>query len=146
MVVDAEAAAGGLIGKVEKALGKGSSAARLAPLLYARDGLPGLDSLPAEWLADNARAAMAFIADKPAGRPKIAVRLLPGGKGGCPLGSVVEILNDDMPFLVDSVLGELQARGLSVRLLLHPIFKTERDQAGRLKTIAGAGDERWGDG
>jgi glutamate dehydrogenase len=147
MVVEAEAAAGSLIRKVETALGKGSPAALLAPLLYAHDGLSGLDGLPAEWLADNAQAAMAFIADKPAGRPKISVRrLLPGGKGQSPLGSVVEILNDDMPFLVDSVLGELQARGLSVRRLFHPIFKTERDKAGRLKTIAGAGDERWGDG
>ena len=51
-----------------------------------------------------------------------------------------------MPFLVNSVLGELQARGLAVRFLFHPIFKTERDKAGRLLTIAGAGDERWSDG
>ena len=63
-----------------------------------------------------------------------------------PEGSVVEILNDDMPFLVDSVLGELQARGLAVRFLFHPIFKTQRDKAGRLQTIAGAGDEKWSDG
>ena len=30
-------------------------------------------------------------------------------------------------------MGELQARGLSVRQLLHPTFKTQRDAAGRLK-------------
>ena len=46
---------------------------------------------------------------------------------------IVEILNDDMPFLVDSVLGELQARGLAVRAIQHPIFKTRRDAAGRLR-------------
>jgi hypothetical protein len=44
------------------------------------------------------------------------------------------------------VLGELQTRSLAVRFLFHPIFKTQRDKAGRLQTIAGAGDEKWGDG
>src|SRR5215468_5678233 len=147
MALEAEAAAGGLIRRVEKALGKGSPAAPLVPLLYAHDGLSGLEGLPAEWLANNAREAMAFIADKPKGRHKISVRrLAASSKGGPPPGSIVEILNDDMPFLVDSVLGELQARGLSVRLLFHPIFRTQRDRAGHLETIAGTGDERWGDG
>jgi glutamate dehydrogenase len=147
MALNAEAAAGGLIRRVETALGKGSPAAPLVPLLYAHDGLSGLDGLPAEWLASNASEAMAFIADKPKGRHKISVRrLVGGGNGEPPPGSIVEILNDDMPFLVDSVLGELQARGLTVRLLFHPIFRTQRDKAGHLATIAGAGDERWGDG
>src|SRR5215831_15693276 len=147
MAVEADVAAGGLIRKVEQALGKGSPAAPLLALLYAHDGLAGLEGLPAEWLAGNAREAMAFIADKPKARHKICVRrLVPTGRGEPPQGSVVEILNDDMPFLLDSVLGELQARGLAVRLLFHPIFKTKRDEAGHLKAIAGAGDERWGDG
>ena len=147
MALEAEAAAGGLIRRVEKALGKGSPAAPLVPLLYAHDGLSGLEGLPAEWLASNAREAMSFIADKPKGRHKISVRRLVGsGKGGPPPGSIVEILNDDMPFLVDSVLAELQARGLTVRLLFHPIFRTQRGKAGHLETIAGPGDERWGDG
>ena len=54
MALDAETAADGLIRKVQKALGKGSQAALLAPLLYARDGRSGLESLPADWLAGNA--------------------------------------------------------------------------------------------
>jgi len=147
MALDAETAASGVIRKVQKALGKGSQAALLAPLLYARDGLSGLETLPADWLAGNVREAMEFIADKPRGRHKIRLRRVPGGSNGAtPEGSVLEILNDDMPFLVDSVLGELQARGLAVRLLFHPILKTERDKAGHLQTIAGAGDRNWSDG
>ena len=43
MALDVETAAGSLIRKVQKALGKGSQAALLAPLLYARDGLAGPD-------------------------------------------------------------------------------------------------------
>ena len=45
---------------------------------------------------------------------------------------MLEILNDDMPFLVDSVLGELGERAADIRLLVHPVFSVERDQAGRL--------------
>ena len=37
-----------------------------------------------------------------------------------------------MPFLVDSVVGELNQRGLDIRLLVHPVFVVERDSAGRL--------------
>ena len=42
--------------------------------------------------------------------------------------------------------GELQHRGLPVRLLLHPIFKTRRDRSGRLQEITGPGDQSWNDG
>src|SRR5882724_9469644 len=99
MALDAETAAGGLIRKVQKALGKGSQAALLAPLLYARDGLSELEHLPADWLAGNAREAMEFIADKPKGRHKLRVRRMAASrKDGPAEGSVVEILNDDMPF------------------------------------------------
>src|SRR5437764_15349887 len=84
MALDAETAASGLIRTVQKALGKESQAALLAPLLYARNGLSGLESLPADWLAANAREAFAFIADKPKGRHKIRVRRMPAGGKGAP--------------------------------------------------------------
>jgi glutamate dehydrogenase len=97
------------------------------------------------WLAGNAEAAFAFIAEKPSPGHKVRVRRAPAAGDGADL-VVVEILNDDMPFLVDSVLGELQARALSVRELLHPIFKTQRDAAGRLQRVLGPGDQNWADG
>src|SRR5271157_4505379 len=46
--------------------------------------------------------------------------------------SVVEIVNDDMPFLLDSVLGELSENGLEPLLVAHPIIGMKRDAAGRL--------------
>ena len=36
--------------------------------------------------------------------------------------SVIEIVNDDMPFLVDSVMGEIAERRLNVQLVVHPVF------------------------
>ena len=43
-------------------------------------------------------------------------------------------------------MAELQARGFPVRFLLHPIFKTGRDQVGRLQALVGPGDRNWSDG
>ncbi len=47
--------------------------------------------------------------------------------------SVIELLNDDMPFLVDSIMAELAARNIAVRLVVHPILAVARDQNGQLR-------------
>ena len=46
--------------------------------------------------------------------------------------TVLEIVNDDMPFLLDSVTGELQRRGLTVHLSIHPVQCVRRDAKGHL--------------
>jgi len=46
--------------------------------------------------------------------------------------TVVEIVNDDMPFLVDSVASALNRLGLTVHLVIHPIVPVIRDADGRL--------------
>ena len=59
-----------------------------------------------------------------------AIRLVPviGEKtGGL---DRLEIVQDDAPFLVDSIMGEIAERGLSVRALFHPIVEVRRDRAG----------------
>ncbi len=39
-------------------------------------------------------------------------------------------VNDDMPFLFDSLLGEITAQGARVRALFHPIMTVTRDADG----------------
>ncbi|RJO80042.1 NAD-glutamate dehydrogenase [Nocardia panacis] len=56
------------------------------------------------------------------------------------LGAAVQIVNDDMPLLVESVTGALRELGVIVTEVVHPIFDVARDEAGRLRTIAPAGD------
>jgi glutamate dehydrogenase len=46
--------------------------------------------------------------------------------------SVVEIVNDDMPFLVDSVTSELGRDDLTVHLVIHPVVAVARDAAGQI--------------
>ena len=49
--------------------------------------------------------------------------------------TIVEIVNDDMPFLVDSVTAELARQDLSVHLVVHPIMHIARDAAGQMTEI-----------
>ena len=49
--------------------------------------------------------------------------------------SVVEIVTDDMPFLVDSVAMALTRRGSAIHLSIHPIVRVRRDADGRLQEL-----------
>ena len=44
--------------------------------------------------------------------------------------TIVQIVNDDMPFLVDSVTMELERHDLGLHLVVHPIVRVERDRDG----------------
>src|SRR5207237_4637090 len=46
--------------------------------------------------------------------------------------TVVEIVDDDMPFLVDSVSMELNRHGLGIHLVIHPTMNVRRDDAGQM--------------
>jgi glutamate dehydrogenase len=134
-----------LVRQVQRALGEKTQAARFAQVLYGQESFKDTAAATSDWLAANARAACDFIVEKSRKKPKLRIRSGPTPPDGAD-GTVIEILNDDMPFLVDSVIGELQARSLAVRFLLHPIFKVERDKMGRLQMLIGPGDQNWNDG
>ncbi|MET9299843.1 NAD-glutamate dehydrogenase [Micromonospora aurantiaca] len=50
--------------------------------------------------------------------------------------TVVEIVTDDMPFLVDSVTALLNSRHLDVHLLVHPLVVVRREPLGRLTEVS----------
>ncbi|MFE3857198.1 NAD-glutamate dehydrogenase [Streptomyces griseorubiginosus] len=57
--------------------------------------------------------------------------------------SVVEVVTDDMPFLVDSVTNELTRQGRGIHVVIHPQVVVRRDLTGRLieiLTVPPAGD------
>ena len=49
--------------------------------------------------------------------------------------TVIEIVNDDMPFLVDSVTAALNRENLTVHIVIHPIVRVRRDKNGRLTAL-----------
>jgi glutamate dehydrogenase len=72
---------------------------------------------------------LAFLAERKPGRTKVAVT-----NPDKPFSdvSLIDIINDDMPFLVDSTIGLLTERGHDVRLALHPVLSVKRDSSGKL--------------
>ena len=50
--------------------------------------------------------------------------------------TVVEVVCDDMPFLVDSVRMAMERRGLTVHLLIHPVMRVVRDADGLAHGVA----------
>jgi glutamate dehydrogenase len=49
--------------------------------------------------------------------------------------TVIEVVSDDIPFLVDSVTMELSRQGYSPHLLSHPVLRVVRDADGMLLTV-----------
>jgi len=84
-------------------------------------------------LSEAALSLWRFAAEREPGRPNVRVlppseakEVWPGASG------IVQIVNDDMPFLVDSVSAALTGLGLEVRLVIHPVLAVRRNKAGGL--------------
>ncbi len=78
---------------------------------------------------------------RPQGTARVRV-LTPGTDDGWSVGghSVVQVVTDDMPFLVDSLTMELSARDRDVRLVIHPQMDVVRDITGALSEVHGVED------
>ncbi len=83
-------------------------------------------------LSQLTRRAWEFLKSRTPGAPKLRLEDVAGARAHDGLAgvSVLEIINDDMPFLVDSVLAQLTELGLSVALVAHPVLAVARDDAG----------------
>jgi glutamate dehydrogenase len=49
--------------------------------------------------------------------------------------TIIDVINDDMPFLVDSISLALTERALTLHFLAHPIFAVTRDRSGTLSAL-----------
>ncbi len=54
----------------------------------------------------------------------------------------VELVNDDMPFLVNSVTAAINRHDLTVHITIHPIINVVRDAKGRIKEITELGSRK----
>ena len=89
------------------------------------------DEVPELTAAEHAANLADFwrYGDRRRGRGPM-IRLLPViGEDHAKLDRL-EIVQDDAPFLVDSIMGEIAEQGLMVRALFHPVVAVRRDRAG----------------
>jgi len=126
-------AAGPLIG--------GSAPKNFVDLLLGRAAPEDLLAYQARDLARLAQDAWAFLGERRPGTAK--VRIVSPVDDGDRLNaiSVIEIINDDKPFLVDSTMGQLAELGVEIRLVAHPLVTVARDADGLL-TDFGSGPLR----
>ncbi len=79
--------------------------------------------------------------NRPQGTARVRV-ITPGQDDGWSAGghSVVEVVTDDMPFLVDSLTMELARQQRDVRVVVHPQMDVTRDITGELRSVRGVED------
>ncbi|HET9813957.1 MAG TPA: hypothetical protein VFP57_09935, partial [Sphingomicrobium sp.] len=95
------------------------------------------NALPGETHAFSREAeldAAHFLADVAARRQsgEIALRIESTGGEAGRRRMRIGIVNDDMPFLVDSITNAIAARQLTIHRLLHPVVCVARDDKGEL--------------
>ncbi len=58
--------------------------------------------------------------------------------------TVLEVVSDDMPFIVDSVTMELSRQGCNIELMIHPVMRVVRDGDGELSQVLEPGAVAFG--
>ena len=87
--------------------------------------------------ADDQAEAARFIAEVAAQRRpgELAIRLESTGGEAGRRRMRMAIINDDMPFLVDSIANAIAAKHLTIHRLLHPVVCVDRDDKGKLQAL-----------
>ncbi|MDE3059848.1 MAG: NAD-glutamate dehydrogenase [Pseudomonadota bacterium] len=110
---------------------------RFVGQFYAKTPVTDLERYAPAEAVQLAQLAYEFMQERPGNEPKI--RIFTPQKN-----TVIELLNDDMPFLVDSLSAELTRHGLITRETIHPILKVRRDKKGQLTELAAADNKSAG--
>ena len=98
-----------------------------------------LDDLKDREIGNLAGAALSHLRlglRRTPGAPRIRV-FNPAGRadGWTSAHTIVQVVNDDMPFLVDSTSMVLNRHGSYIHLTVHPVLHTRRDEQGRLLEV-----------
>ncbi|NWG46027.1 MAG: NAD-glutamate dehydrogenase [Alphaproteobacteria bacterium] len=113
-------------------MGTAESAAfkRFVDAIARRTSFDDIDLYPPPALLAICAGLWERSRDRAAGVPQIHVELAPS-PAGIGEATLVDIVTDDMPFLVDSLLGELTESSLTILRVVHVIVEVERDAGGR---------------
>jgi len=111
----------------------GEDAAQFARRLYERVADKDLAAAPPEQRGAAAIGLLAFARRRLPGVAKVRVFNPDSAHHGFESRrTIVQIVNDDMPFLVDSIANEFNRREIAVHLLAHPVMAVRRDLDGDL--------------
>ena len=138
-----------LLEQVKSTLGSRASAARTeqahyyAEAFFRRVPLEELSRETPVALAAIVKAQIRFISKRPPGEALIRVFNPTKEKQGWESPhTIIEMVNDDMPFLVDTANVAMAELNLGVHLMVHPVIHVERDKQGRAKAFYSTADGR----
>ncbi|MEQ9681371.1 MAG: NAD-glutamate dehydrogenase, partial [Rhodospirillales bacterium] len=136
-----------LLKQVSKLMRGGAKGAKATTLVHYADQyfahMPPMDihARDAATLAGIAKSHWKTAVQHKPGKPSVRAYTPDAKKDGWTSShTVVDIVTEDMPFLVDSVSSEMNRRGLTVHLVVHPILKIKRDAQGRLLRVLDPGE------
>ncbi len=121
------------------AASQAQAAVSFARSYYAGVGPEDLLQTPVEDLYGAVLSHWNLARQRKLGEPNIRV-YNPGYEehGWQSTHTVVEVVTDDMPFLVDSISMEMTRHGLTVHLIIHPVVKVRRNRKGTLTKVVPA--------
>src|SRR5712672_1571100 len=124
-----------LIREAAGSMQPGKTPRTFAELLFDHTTIEDLANYDAASLAFLAEQAWEHVQRRTAGNADIRVinPMMPDGREI----SVLQVLNDNTPFLFDSTMAELAEQGIEVTLVAHPIIAVERDEQGKLLRFYG---------
>ena len=106
--------------------------------LFSRTDPEDLARLDAQRRAEIAASALAVLSEpRPRGKARVTLRDMAVDDSGMDKVTIVEAINDNMPFLLNSTLAEIAEHGLNLRLVAHPILSVDRDASGALVELKG---------
>ncbi len=116
---------------------KAGNADDFVRLYYERVTPEDINTASVENLYGAAMSLLGFAEQRKTSAPKIRIfNPQTDADGWQSAHTVIEIVNDDMPFLVDSVTHGLNRAGFTVDLAVHPIVRVKRSAPGRLSELA----------
>jgi glutamate dehydrogenase len=121
-----------VIQAVKTARGRSVQEGTFAQLLFRDAQADDLDGMAPATLDQISQDLFAHYRIRMAGTPEIYLQQFGSSYR-------LTVINDDMPFLVDSTLALLAERGLEVSLVLHPVIKVRRSFDGNLVELAEVG-------
>ncbi len=122
--------------------GAGAGCADFAPWLYRLVPAEDLAARDPADLAGAATSLWALLARRRRG--EVSVRVFnpdPERDGWTSPHTVLELVSDDMPFIVDSVTMALSREGCGLHLVIHPVIRVRRDADGRLLNVVDRHDD-----
>ncbi|MEW9855774.1 NAD-glutamate dehydrogenase [Novosphingobium sp. M1R2S20] len=90
--------------------------------------LPGEGDLDAQWTHDAAAFVLSAARQRQPGEPVIEIASASEGRRFLRIA----LINDDMPFLVDSIAAAITAMDVAIDQLVHPVIAVRRNETGEL--------------